>query len=41
MGSAVVLAVCTYVSLQSYHNGSLCRSATIVSLGEALSWVGG
>ncbi len=35
MGSAAVLAVCSYASLQSYHRGQLCRPATLVSLGEA------
>ena len=33
LGSAAVLSVCTYVSLQSYHRGHLCRPATVVSLG--------
>ncbi|EFN51088.1 hypothetical protein CHLNCDRAFT_141477 [Chlorella variabilis] len=32
LGSAAVLSVCTYVSLQSYHRGHLCRPATVVSL---------
>lgn len=37
LGSAVVLSVCTYVSLQAYYKGQLCRPATFVSLG---GWVG-
>ncbi|KAL4436505.1 hypothetical protein ABPG75_003644 [Micractinium tetrahymenae] len=41
MGSAVVLSVCTYVSLQAYHKGQLCQPATLVSLviSAALAWV--
>lgn len=41
LGSAVVLSVCTYVSLQAYYKGQLCRPATFVSLviSAALAWV--
>ena len=41
VGSAAVLAVCSYASLQAYHRGQLCRPATLVSLGEAASAVPG
>ncbi|KAI7838904.1 hypothetical protein COHA_007337 [Chlorella ohadii] len=41
VGSAAVLAVCSYASLQSYHRGQLCRPATLVSLAvsAALTYV--
>ena len=32
MGSAAVLAACTYASLRAYQRGRLCRPATFVSL---------
>lgn len=35
LGSAALLSACTYVSLQSYHRGQLCRSSTLLSLGLA------
>ncbi len=37
VGSAAVLAACGYISLQQYHKGQLCKSATFVSLGESSS----
>ena len=33
MGSAAVLSGLTYWSLQEYHKGRLCRTATFLSLG--------
>ena len=33
VGSALVLAGCTYASMQAYYRGELCRPATLVSLG--------
>ncbi|KAL4853017.1 Protein FATTY ACID EXPORT 5 [Chlorella vulgaris] len=32
LGSAAVLSACTYLSLQSYKRGQLCRPATVLSL---------
>jgi uncharacterized membrane protein (UPF0136 family) len=34
VGAAAVLGVCSAVSLQCYKSGTLCKSATALSLGE-------
>lgn len=32
LGSATIIAMCAYASLQHYHKGLLCRPATAISL---------